>query len=245
MWFETFFRGPAVEFWTQAIPPAVTITEVDYLEAALIIPPGANILDVPCGNGRHAVALARRGYHVTGIDLSDEFLAAAREASREAGVKVDWRRGDMRSLDLRDEHFDGAFCFGNSFGYLDSAQAEDFLKTVRKSVRCGATFIIDTSFCAESILGVIPPSRWYRWGNLTVLSAARYVPEDNRLDIDYTFLRGDIAETRPTSAYVLTSGELCRLLRKAGWEEIALHSNFAGNPFQQGSPRLLISARRL
>ena len=73
-WFETFFQGVAVEFWNRAMPPALTLMEVDFLEKALAPPPGASLLDIPCGSGRHSVELARRGYRMTGIDLSADFL---------------------------------------------------------------------------------------------------------------------------------------------------------------------------
>ncbi len=80
-WFETFFQGPAVEFWTRCIPPAVTLADVDFLLKTLKATPGARLLDVPCGNGRHSIELARRGYRMTGIDLSREFPGGRASAS--------------------------------------------------------------------------------------------------------------------------------------------------------------------
>ena len=72
-WFESFFQGPAVEFWNRVIPQQLTINEVDWLEKHLGLTSQAKVLDVPCGDGRHAIELAKRGHRVTGIDLSDEF----------------------------------------------------------------------------------------------------------------------------------------------------------------------------
>src|SRR5437764_454779 len=111
------------------MPPAVTCADADFIEKALNVAPGARLLDVPCGNGRHSIELTRRGYRMTGIDLSQEFL----DAARASGVDAEWRFGDMRDLKLETEQFDGAFCFGNSFCYLDFVNANAFLKSVAKA----------------------------------------------------------------------------------------------------------------
>lgn len=57
-----------------------TLAEVDFLTEELALPPGGSILDVGCGTGRHSIELARRGYCVTGLDLSREMLAQAAAA---------------------------------------------------------------------------------------------------------------------------------------------------------------------
>ncbi|MCU1339427.1 MAG: Methyltransferase type 11 [Bryobacterales bacterium] len=237
-WFETFFRGAAVEFWTKAMPPALTIADVDFLEKALALSPGARLLDVPCGNGRHSVELSRRGYRVTGIDLSHEFLAAAR-----AQLDADWRWGDMRALSLESSAFDGAFCFGNSFGYLDHAGVAAFLSALAGALKPGARLAIETGVAAESILPTLVQKRWHRFGDLMILSENRYDAAASRLDIDYTFVRDGAIETRPASSYIFTTAELGRMLEAAGFEVLALHGGMAGEPYQLGSPRLVIIAQ--
>jgi SAM-dependent methyltransferase len=238
-WFETFFQGAAVDFWTRAMTPALTLADVDFLEKALEVKPGARLLDVPCGNGRHSIELARRGHRVTGIDLSDEFLSAAR-----AELDADWRKGDMRGLELEPSTFDGAFCFGNSFGYLDHAGVNAFLSALAGALKPGAKLVIETSMCAESILPTMVQKRWHRVGDLMILSENRYDPWESKLNIDYTFVRGDSIETRPTGSYVFTSAELRRMLDTAGFETLSFHGGMAGEPYQLGSPRLVIVAKR-
>src|SRR6185437_15815413 len=187
--------------------PALTLADVDFLEKTFDIKPEARILDVPCGNGRHSIELARRGYRVTGIDLSDEFLAAAR-----AELDADWRQGDMRALELEASAFDGAFCFGNSFGYLDHAGVKSFLSALAGALKPGARLIIETGMTAESILPAMVQKRWHRFGDLIILSENRYDPWESCLHIDYTFVRGSAIETRPTVHYVFTSAELRSML---------------------------------
>jgi SAM-dependent methyltransferase len=242
-WFETFFQGPAVEFWTNAMTPAITLADVDFLEKTFDVKLGARLLDVPCGNGRHSIELARRGYRVTGIDLSDEFLAAAR-----AALEADWRFGDMRALSsdgsLESAAFDGAFCFGNSFGYLDHEGVGAFLSSIADALKPGAKLVIETGVAAESILPTLVARRWHRFGDLFIVSENRYDAAASRLDIDYTFIRDGTVETRPAASYVFTVAEIGRMLEDAGFEATALNGGLAGEPYQLGSPRLIITAKR-
>jgi SAM-dependent methyltransferase len=239
-WFETFFQGPAVEFWTRAMTPALTLPEVDFLEKTFDVNPEARLLDVPCGNGRHSIELARRGYRVTGIDLSEEFLQAARSQ-----LDADWQFGDMRALELEASAFDGAFCFGNSFGYLDYAGVAAFLSALAAALKPGAKLVIETGMTAESILPTMVQKRWHRFGDLMTLSENRYDPWDSCLHIDYTFVRGSSIETRPTRSYVFTAAELRRMLDAAGFNTLSFQRSLTCEPYELGSPRLIIVAQRI
>src|SRR4051794_2617411 len=76
-WFEDFFHGVTLDLWRKAIPPEQTQREAEFLIKTIACPRGAHLLDVPCGNGRLSFALAKRGFAVTGIDISEEFVEEA------------------------------------------------------------------------------------------------------------------------------------------------------------------------
>jgi len=95
-WEVEFFRGVALDMWRRAITPEQTQAEAAFLEKALELRHGSQVLDVPCGNGRHSIELARHGHHVTGVDLSEEFIAEARDAA--AGFDARFELGDMRQV---------------------------------------------------------------------------------------------------------------------------------------------------
>jgi cyclopropane fatty-acyl-phospholipid synthase-like methyltransferase len=87
-WWKDFFGGLVVDFWRAAMTPETTRAEADFLEKSLRLAPGRRVLDVPCGDGRLALELASRGCRVTGVDISPDFLAAARASARERGLDV-------------------------------------------------------------------------------------------------------------------------------------------------------------
>lgn len=240
-WQVDFFRGVALELWRRVMTPEQTRTEVEFLERALRISPGAQLLDVPCGNGRHALEFASRGYSITGVDLSEEFIAEVRNRS---SAPARWICGDMCELPWISE-FNGAYCFGNSFGYLDRTSAGKFLAGIARALKPGGRFAVETGMAAESILPGLLKTRWFKAGDIFMLSENQYHPAEGRLDIDYTFIRGGEVETRPSSSYTFTVAEICRMHSEAGLETLNLLGSTAGEPFQLGSPRLiLISERR-
>lgn len=97
-----------------------TVAEVDFLVQELGLAPGATLLDVGCGTGRHDIELARRGYAVTGIDLSKGMLDLARKGAREAGVSITFRQADAASFTMNAQ-FDAAICLcEGAFGLLGS-----------------------------------------------------------------------------------------------------------------------------
>ena len=87
-WYESFFQGLSVEMWEAVTTPEMTLAEVNFFERALSVPPGAHILDIPCGGGRHAIEFARRvlphSVRPT-FDETEQFCKAAAANAAAAG----------------------------------------------------------------------------------------------------------------------------------------------------------------
>ena len=90
---ERFFDEHAIIYMDNVFTKN-TLAEVDFLLELLPIEPGDHILDIGCGAGRHSVELARRGFQVTGVDISAGMLAQAADAAEKAGVEVNWVKAD-------------------------------------------------------------------------------------------------------------------------------------------------------
>jgi cyclopropane fatty-acyl-phospholipid synthase-like methyltransferase len=142
-WWESFFRGPWEQIQLPGYPEERTKNEVSFMEDALGLAGGERILDVPCGEGRHSIELARRGYRSTGVDFNPNAVAVAEQRATTAGVDVDFSCADMRALEYHEE-FDAAICFFGSFGYFGDAENAEFVHRVARALRPGGRFLIDT-----------------------------------------------------------------------------------------------------
>jgi len=227
-WFETFFQGFALECWDRCMPPEATKAEVDFLVDALACKPGARILDIPCGSGRHSVELATRGYKLTGIDISRENIDAARPKN----PNVDWICADMRTLDRKAE-FDAAFCFGNSFGYLEHEDTKKFLVALSRALKPGSRFVLQTG-PAEVILRCFQEREWWDIGDMIAAQVNRYVPEKSCVETTYTFIRDGKMSVRPGRQFVYTTAEIQRMLSEVGLKPIALFGGPDKKPFELG-----------
>jgi SAM-dependent methyltransferase len=239
-WFRTFFSSMAVDFWLAVAPSPVE--DIALLKRVFGHPDGGEILDLACGGGRHSIPLAQAGYRVLGVDLSEDMLAHARAAAGD-GLPIEWRRGDMRELPWSGR-FNGALCFGNSFGYFDRAATREMVAALSRALRPGAAFALESGIAAESLLPNLQPGRRMEVGDIVLQSSATYDVTESRLDVEYSFLRGGERETATAHSWVYTVGELRQLLSEHGFAVESLHSGPNGEPYHLGAPRLLLVARK-
>lgn len=242
-WWEHFFHGVALDFWRAAISEEQTRAEADFINSQLQLPVGARVLDVPCGNGRLAIELGAFGFVMTGVDIATEFLAEARTNADARSVSVDWRHGEMRTLPWTSE-FDGAFCFGNSFGYLEDEENTDFLKAVARTLRPGARFILDAPAIAECLLPHFMEQRTIQLGDIAATIDTRYDHEQSRMFPSFTFVQNGVDDKRATSQRVYTYKELAALLRETGFAHVAAYGSLTEEPFKLGEHRLLLVTER-
>jgi SAM-dependent methyltransferase len=243
-WYEDFFTELPNAFWRAAVPPETTSAEIDLVVRTTGLRPGSRVLDVPCGSGRHALELARRGCRVTGLDVSPEALAHARRAAAAERLDIDLRHGDMRMLPA-DVQVDVAVCMGNSFGYLDHTGTEEFLAGLAGLLAPRGALVLDYGFVAESLLPHLTLEEApMSFGGVEAISVNSYDAVHSRLLTAFTFRRGT-EEHRGTSVqHVYTAAEVIRLVNGAGFAAVELYGDTDGTPFALGSPRLLLVARR-
>jgi len=107
------------------------------------IRPPARIVDFGCGPGRHTLELARRGFEVTGVDRTVEFLAAVEASAQQEGLVVATVLGEFSSCDLPARRFELALCVGLTFGYLSDVGNAQVLENIRRTLAPQAPLVLD------------------------------------------------------------------------------------------------------
>lgn len=205
---------------------------------------GAEILDCPCGFGRHAIPLVEAGYLVTGLDRSESQLA---EAGRRRGDS-EWPRlvrGDYRELPFEDASFESVFNLFSSLGYLGREGDVGVLREFRRVLRPGRTLIVETAHRDAFARGGVPQS----WQQLP--DGSLYLEErtfdwaagtlaDNRIIVTP---EGERIE-RPYVLHVYTAKEWVDMLGDAGFEEVDAFGAWDGEtPITPAAWRLILRAR--
>lgn len=245
--YEGFFTGLSLDLWRQATTADQSEAEAAFLAEVFGAPDpdgGTELLDTPCGNGRHARRLAAMGYRVTAADLSEEFLAEGKDLAAAEGVEIEWHQRDMADLPWP-KRFAGAYCLGNSFGYRDHAGMTAYLEAVASTLKPGGRFVLDNAMSAESLLPHLEDRVWAEVGDIILLAQNDYVAEESRLDTCFTFVREGTIEQRDVSHWIFTVAEQHRMLKSAGFQVLELFANVSGSPFEAGSPELVLVAEKL
>ncbi|WXG44693.1 MAG: class I SAM-dependent methyltransferase [Promethearchaeati archaeon SRVP18_Atabeyarchaeia-1] len=143
---EQFFDGHAPAYMSNTFTRN-TIKEVDFVLEELKLPIGSRILDIGCGTGRHAIELARRGYGITGVDISIGMLTEAAKAAKKEGVRVELIHADATRFKST-KQFDAAICLcEGAFGLLGSGDHPieheiDILNNICLALKRGARLMV-------------------------------------------------------------------------------------------------------
>src|SRR5258708_21855138 len=205
---------------------------------------GRKILDLCCGAGRHSVEFAKRGFEVTGVDLSTFLLDKARERAAGAAVKVEWVQQDMRNF-VRPGAFDLACSLFTSFGYFEREEDELLvLRNIHASLREGGIFVIDVVSKEKMALN------WqnticveYADGSLWV-QRPHVLEGWSRIRNDWTLVNDGIARSYSFEHFVYSGRELKDRLLTSGFGRVELFGDLTGAPYGLDATRLIAAAHK-
>jgi 2-polyprenyl-3-methyl-5-hydroxy-6-metoxy-1,4-benzoquinol methylase len=143
-WYETLFANFGKTYDRECFTQG-TVGEVNFVEKELANDRTKRILDIGCGTGRHAIELAKRGYRVTGFDLSEGQLRLAKQKAEAAGATVDFQRRDAAQPHFREE-FDAAIMFCEAaFPLMETDEKNNaILVHAAAALRPGGVFMLTT-----------------------------------------------------------------------------------------------------
>jgi ubiquinone/menaquinone biosynthesis C-methylase UbiE len=202
----------------------------------------AEILDVPTGFGRHALPLAKLGFHVTGVDRSGVQLSEARRIAGEVEWPK-WVQADFRELPFEDERFDAVLCLFTSIGYRGEEGDRQAFAEFLRVLRPGAALIVE-ALHRDRLMFIFQERSWDPLADDAVrLEEREFDPVAGEVDATLTLLA--VGERRSVSyrIRVYTATELVKLLREAGFGEIDCFGDFEGGPLSRET-RLVVRARK-
>jgi SAM-dependent methyltransferase len=243
-WWQTFFFGPWQEVQLAGYPDEQTQAEAAFMASALRLEPGARILDIPCGQGRHSIAFAKAGFKVTGIDFNANAIQQARKVALDLNLPAEFGVADMREFSWT-HPFDGAVCFFGSFGYFDDEQNLRFASRVSKSLRPGGRFLIDIHV-VESLFPKFRERDW-QWVRqdppLRIVEDRQWSLDSGRMESTWSFIAETVSSYH-LSMRIYTYRELCHLLHTAGFSKFEAFETGTQKPFRIGSSRLTLVAEK-
>jgi 2-polyprenyl-3-methyl-5-hydroxy-6-metoxy-1,4-benzoquinol methylase len=143
-WYESLFENYAHKYDKESFVQG-TVGECDFIEQEINRDKSLKVIDIGCGTGRHAIELTKRGYNVTGVDLSEDQIKRAKEKAQEAGVTIDFQTQDARNLSF-DGEFDLAImlCEGG-FSLMETDEMNfEILKNATKALKSKGKLIFTT-----------------------------------------------------------------------------------------------------
>lgn len=245
-WFES------ENFWTQYAPImfddarwAEAPTIAQYVKDIAGLGEGDKILDAGCGLGRISVELAALGLDVTGVDIIQSELDAARESAEAEGVPLTLINHDLRSFQAR-EQFDCAINLYTSFGYCATIEEDmKILKNIADSVKTGGTFIMECTSRETAIMYFTAGEEFERAGYKVVThfevvgaweslrSQWTLYPLDSKQAIDHTFIQ---------RLYPATF--LRDKLIDFGYSKVNIYGDFDQSPYNEHARTMLIIGKK-
>jgi SAM-dependent methyltransferase len=212
--------------------------ELDGMLGLLQLAPGAHILDLGCGVGRHSVELARRGFKVTGVDRTTSYLKQARERAVKENLEIEFIHSDMRAF-MRPEAFETVINMFTTFGYFEDINDDrKVVKNMYDSLKPGGVFIIDTHG-KETLAKIFQKHNWEEHEGVFVL-------QDHMVSQNWSWMKNrwimfrDGERIEHTVSHRLYAGsEMAALLNEGGFSRVDVYGGSDGRPYDENAQRLV------
>ena len=201
------------------------------------------VLDLCCGFGRISAELARRGFAVTGVDITDSYLNAAREDAATEKLDIEYLRADARDF-TRPAFFDVAVNLYISFGYFEKAEDDAaVLRNVYESLKPGGAFIIET-LGKEIAVRDFVEAEWFERAGWTVLTEYEAIDSWTRLKNRWILIKDGRRLEKTFTQRLYAASELRQLLFEAGFANVEIYGDWDESPYGRRAAKLIAVGRK-
>ena len=218
--------------------------EVARLLDVLGLPSGSRVLDVPCGQGRHAHLLAEAGFDVVGLDYSTELLARAR--SRGTGARLHYRRGDMRKLPAQWRgRFDAVLNLFTSFGFFtDPRDDRAVIREFARVLRPGGVLVWHGASRDGVMARFLGRDWWTTKNNTLIAQERRFDPLSGQLTVESVWRGPRNVGSREHRIRLYSPTHLAELCAGAGLVVEQAYESFSDKPLARTSGEMMLVARK-
>lgn len=201
------------------------------------------VLDLACGPGRHAMAAARQGLHVVGVDRSAFLLQKAQDRAVREGLEIQWVHADMREA-VQTPAVDLVLNLFTSFGYFDDdSENQRVLQNAHDSLHPGGTLVVDVAG-KEVLARIFSPHSVEDAPGGMIVHRRRVADDWRRMENEWVRLRDGVARSFHFGHWIYSGRELAEMLAWAGFAEVRLVGDFGGAPYGPEATRLVAIARK-
>lgn len=249
--YEDWFKNP--DFWVKYRPLMFdpdrmedTGLEVTGIAELAGLKSGDAVLDLCCGEGRHSLEFARRGYKVTGVDITDPYLNQAVKSAKAEALDIRFLKQDVREY-TEENSFDFAMNYFTSFGYFDDPEDDlIFCRNVCKSLKPGGSFLIDT-IGKETTALHFKETEWFERDGFCIMLEYSIPDGWTHIENRWMFVSADhenpgILHETKFRHRLYSALEMAELLDNAGFSEIRFFGGLDGRPYDHRAERMLTLA---
>jgi SAM-dependent methyltransferase len=239
---DSYFDGYYKDVWRTAIPVELTKKEIDFIIQYFDLREGSKVLDIMCGYGRHAIALAEKGIVVTAIDNLGSYIDEIKEVVMQKALPIIPVRAEISTYKFEDM-FDLAICMGNSLNFFPEKQTRDILQNISSNLKSGGHILINTWSIAEIAIPQFKERSWSKIGDLKFIAESKYLFGPTRIETDNLILLPDgKSESKKAVDYIFSVSEITSMLSETGFTLLDIYSIPGKKKFTIGEPRAYIIA---
>ena len=242
---NSYFDGYYKDIWRAVIPDELTVKEVDFMQQYFNLKSGDKVLDIMCGYGRHAFALAKKGMLVTAVDNLADYINEIKKTAEQERLFINAEETDIINYEIKD-FFDLAICMGNSLNFFDADDTTKLMRTVSGHLKPGGHFLINSWSLTEIVAKHFIERGWRETAGLKFLTESKFLFHPTRVETEHTIISpaGD-TETKTGIDYIFSISEIETMLNKAGFILKEVYSIPGKKKFTLGEPRAYIVAEKV